>query len=241
MTNITVKKKKYYSILLGIFISALLTSNILSSAKIIDFGITILDIPLIFDGGIFLFPLCYIIGDILTEVYGYKTARQTIWIGFFCSLILVSFVYLIQILPGENLWENSVGQTAYNDILGGIASGGIIIASLTAYLFGEFSNSYVLAKMKVFFQGRYLWKRTITSTLIGEFIDSFIFVSIAVLFGIFPKELLVSIIFTNYIFKVFIELLFTPILYIITHFLKKYEKIDFYDVKTQFNPFTIRE
>ena len=140
-------------------------------------------------------------------------------------------------LPGEANWAASAGQTAYHAILGGVSSGGIVAASLVAFFAGEFSNSYVLARMKVLTRGRWLWARTIGSTLVGEGVDSTLFVLIACAFGVFPWAVAFSIIVANYVFKVGIEVLFTPITYRIVAFLKRVEREDYYDADTNFNPF----
>ena len=142
-------------------------------------------------------------------------------------------------MPGESTWKAYAGQAAYNAILGGVATGGIIIASLSAYFAGEFSNSFVLAKMKVATAGRWLWARTIGSTLVGEGIDTVIFVLVATLFGVFPPEIAISLITANYIFKVAIEIIFTPATYAIVGFLKQAEQEDYYDRETNFNPFSL--
>jgi uncharacterized integral membrane protein (TIGR00697 family) len=139
-------------------------------------------------------------------------------------------------LPGEEAWQGYAGDAAYASILGGVASGGIIVASITAYFLGEFSNSYVLAKMKVWMNGRMLWARTIGSTIIGQGIDTVVFTVIACAFGVFPWEIAMSIIVANYIFKVAIEAIFTPITYLVVGFLKRAEHEDYYDRDTNFNP-----
>ena len=192
------------------------------------------------DGGTFLFPICYIFGDILTEVYGFHKARKTIWVGFFCSLLLVFSIKVVGLMPGELGWENQAGQRAYDAILGGVSSGGIIIASLLAYLIGEFTNSITLSKMKIWAQGKNLWQRTIGSTIVGQFSDTFIFILVASLFGIFPWEIFISLMLTNYLFKVSVEVVFTPITYLVVNFLKKAEKEDYYDYKTSLNPFILK-
>jgi len=145
------------------------------------------------------------------------------------------FVWLTGVLPGEGFWESTVGQGAYSAVLGGIS--GLVIASLAAYFAGEFSNSYVLAKMKIAMQGRHLWMRTIASTLVGQAVDTTIFFLIATALGVFPPELLLSLIVTNYILKVGIEVLFTPITLPVVNALKRAEGEDYYDHKTDFNPF----
>ncbi len=235
----TDRSYKYYDFVAATFVAVLLISNIASAAKIIDWGVSIFGLPLAFDGGTLLFPISYIFGDILTEVYGYKRSRRIIWAGFGAALLMAGTFWLIGIMPGEAMWQEYAGQNAYNVILGGVASGGIIIASLSAYFAGEFSNSVILAKLKVITEGRFLWVRTIGSTLIGEGVDTLIFILVATLFGVFPPEIAVSLIVANYIFKVSIEVIFTPLTYAIVNFLKSAEKEDYYDRDTNFNPFSL--
>ena len=222
---------------MALFVTVLLISNIASSAKIIDWGVSLMGLRLAFDAGTLLFPISYIFGDVLTEVYGYRRSRRVIWTGFLC-LALSSFVFwLVKTLPGEATWQNYAGQSAYDAILGGISSGGIVIASLLAYFAGEFSNSYIMAKMKILTRGRWLWSRTIGSTLVGQVFDTVLFIAAASLFGVFPWSLFLSLILANYFFKVCMEALMTPITYIIVNTLKNTEQEDFYDHKTDFNPF----
>lgn len=230
---------KYYDFIMAFFVAVLLISNIASAAKIVDWGVSLFGLPLAFDAGTLLFPVSYIFGDILTEVYGYKKSRRVIWAGFGAAGLMSLTFWLVGLLPGERGWQEYAGQDAYEAILGGAASGGIVAASLAAYFAGEFSNSFVLAKMKVATQGRWLWLRTIGSTLVGEGIDTISFVLIAVLFGVFPWEIVLSLITANYIFKVGIEVLFTPFTYAIVGFLKRAEQEDYYDRETNFNPFSL--
>ncbi|MCK9197754.1 MAG: queuosine precursor transporter, partial [Syntrophales bacterium] len=140
---------KYYDMIMALFVTVLIMSNILSSAKIVDWGISLFGIPLAFDAGTILFPVSYIFGDILTEVYGYRRSRRVIWMGFACLIISSLLLHFVKLMPGEALWEKTAGQAAYNAILSGMTSGGIVLASLLGYWLGEFSNSYVLAKMKI--------------------------------------------------------------------------------------------
>lgn len=231
------KSYRYYDFVMALFITVLLLSNLLSSAKIIDLQTSLGPLDLLFDAGTLVFPISYIFGDVLTEVYGYKRARRVIWAGFFASVLMAVFVWFAGIMPGESQWAGDVGQDAYNAVLGGIY--GLVVASLTAYFAGEFSNSYVLAKMKIATQGRWLWARTIGSTLVGQGIDTVVFIVIATLLGVFPPEIMVSLIVTNYIFKVGIEVIFTPITLQIVNSLKKAENEDYYDYTTQFNPFRL--
>jgi len=218
------KSYKYLSAISVFFVSVLLISNIASS-KIVDLH------WFTFDGGTLLFPLSYIFGDILTEVYGYKKSRQVIWLGFFAAIIMSLVLIIVGKLPSAADWEN---QAAYDKILG--LTPRIVVASLIAYFCGEFSNSFILAKMKIATKGRWLWTRTIGSTIVGEFFDSLIFVLIA-FGGLLSTPLLITVIFSNYIFKTLVEILFTPLTYKIINFLKKNEAEDFYDYNTNFNPF----
>jgi uncharacterized integral membrane protein (TIGR00697 family) len=231
------KHYRYYDLVMGLFVTVLLLSNLLSSAKIIDLGVSIGSLALVFDAGTLVFPISYIFGDILTEVYGYQRSRRVIWMGFVATALMGLFVWLAGVLPGESTWEAGVGQSTYNAVLGGIS--GLVVASLAAYFAGEFSNSYVLAKMKIATRGRWLWSRTIGSTLVGEAVDSTIFFIIATLLGVFPGELIISLIVTNYILKVGIEVLLTPITLAVVRALKKAENEDYYDYNTDFNPFRL--
>lgn len=226
---------RYYDVVMALFVTVLLLSNLLSSAKIIDLKTSLGAIALIFDAGTLVFPISYIFGDILTEVYGYKRSRRVIWMGFAATAIMGFFVWLAGILPGESGWEGYAGQSAYNAILGGIS--GLVVASLAAYWMGEFSNSYILAKMKIATQGRWLWSRTIASTLVGQGIDTTVFFIVATFLGVFPPEFIVSLIITNYLFKVGLEILMTPITLRLVNWLKRAEGEDYYDYDTVFNPF----
>jgi len=209
-----------------LFVAVLLISNI-ASTKIASVGFMALD------GGTLLFPLTYIFNDVLTEVYGYKTSRKVIWMGFASAILMALVLGLVGALPSASGWEN---QDAYMKILGQAPR--IVIASLVAYFFGEFSNSYVLARMKILTKGKWLWTRTIGSTLVGELFDSIIFVSIAFL-GVLPADLVIELTIFNYVFKTAVEVSFTPLTYWIINKLKKKESEDYYDIKTNFNPFRV--
>ncbi len=226
---------RYYDVVMAVFITVLLLSNLLSSAKIIDLKMHIGPLALAFDAGTLIFPISYIFGDILTEVYGYKRSRRVIWMGFIALALMGFFVWLAGQLPGDAVWEQTTGQAAYNAVLGGVS--GLVVASLIAYILGEFTNSYVLAKMKVATKGKWLWTRTIGSTVLGEGVDTIVFFIIATLLGVFPPEIVLSLMVTNYILKVGIEVLFTPITIQFVKWLKKVEQEDYYDTDTQFNPF----
>jgi uncharacterized integral membrane protein (TIGR00697 family) len=235
------KNFKYYDIIMVLFVTVLIMSNILSSAKIVDWGISLFGIPLAFDAGTILFPVSYIFGDILTEVYGYRRSRRVIWMGFACLVLSSLLLHIVKLMPGEALWEKTAGQAAYNAILSGMTSGGIVLASLLGYWLGEFSNSYVLAKMKILTRGRWLWTRTVGSTLVGEGIDTLVFVAVAVLCGVFPAALFITLVLTNYLFKVGVEVLMTPVTYAAVGALKRAEHEDYYDRGTNFNPFRISQ
>lgn len=230
---------KFLDLVTALFVTVLIVSNIASSAKIVDWGVNLIGIRLAFDAGTLLFPVSYVFGDVLTEVYGYRRSRRVIWTGFACLGVSALVFALVRVLPGESAWQEYAGQGAYEAILGGMSSGGIVLASLLAYLVGEFTNSAILAKMKVATSGRWLWMRTIGSTLAGELVDSGIFVLIATAAGVFPWSLAPSLVLTNYIFKVGVEALMTPVTYAVVGGLKRAEGVDTYDRGTDLNPFRV--
>lgn len=232
---------KYLDLITSFFVAVLIVSNIASSAKIVDWGIRLFGVPLAFDAGTLLFPLSYIFGDVLTEVYGYRQGRRVIWIGFGCSLMMIIVLWVVGRLPGEAFWQANVGQEAYDAILGGVSSGAIVAASLVAYWAGEFSNSFVLAKMKILTHGRWLWTRTIGSTLVGQGVDTLLFITLATLFGVpgFVPQIWLTLVLTNYLFKVGVEALMTPVTYVVVRRLKAAEGVDIYDHGTNFNPFRL--
>jgi uncharacterized integral membrane protein (TIGR00697 family) len=218
------KEYRLFTLITGLFVAVLLISNVASS-KLVAFG------PFTFDGGTILFPISYIFGDILTEVYGYRKSRQVIWIGFGAALLMSAVFAVVNFLPAAAGWEN---QDAFNRILG--MTPRIVAGSLVAYFAGEFSNSYILAKMKILTRGRWLFSRTIGSTIVGEGVDTVLFVGIAFA-GIYSWEIIAAITISNYIFKVCFEVILTPLTYAIVRHLKRIEKTDVYDHKTNFNPF----
>ncbi|MCU0476595.1 MAG: queuosine precursor transporter [Anaerolineae bacterium] len=232
------KPYKFYDVVMASFVTVLLLSNLLSSAKLIDLNSALFGLPMVFDAGTLVFPIAYIFGDILTEVYGYKRSRRVIWMGFGATAAMGAFVWLAGVLPGEASWSASVGQSAYNAILGGIS--GLVLASLAAYWVGEFANSFVLAKLKVATAGRWLPLRTISSTLVGQLLDTLVFFVIAALLGVFPWEILGALMLTNYVFKVAIEVVFTPLTVLVVGWLKRAEGEDYYDRDTDFNPFRLK-
>ncbi|MBI2844975.1 MAG: queuosine precursor transporter [Chloroflexi bacterium] len=217
----------WFPVVTGAFVAVLLISNVASS-KILLLG------PFTFDGGTILFPLSYIFGDILTEVYGYARSRIVIWTGFGAAVLMSLVFAIVGTLPPAPDWPN---QAAYEAILG--LTPRIVLASLIAYFAGEFSNSFTLAKMKIFTKGKWLWSRTIGSTLVGEGVDTALFVLIA-FFGVFDTALLIAVLASNYVFKVGVEVLFTPITYWVVNILKRVEREDYYDYTTDFNPFKLQ-
>lgn len=212
----------------SVFITCLITSNIIAVKLINVCGITL-------PAAIIVFPLSYIFGDILTEVYGYSAARKVIWLGFFCNLLFVLASSLAKILPPAPFWD---GQNAYERILGYAPR--LLFASFVAYLLGEFSNSFVLAKLKIKTKGKFLWVRTIGSTIVGQGIDSAVFITLA-FYGSMPQIALLFTILNQWLIKTLYEAIFTPFTYAATNFLKRKEGIDVFDYETKFNPLLIRE
>lgn len=215
----------------AVFVTSLIVSNIIA-VKLISVG------PFLLAAGILIFPISYIFGDILTEVYGYARARWVIWIGFFCNLLAVIIIWLSIQIPPTPFWSaGSSGspqssQQAYRAILGFTPR--LLAASFVAYLFGEFLNSFALAKMKITTHGRYLWLRTISSTMAGQLADSGIFIVLA-FYGTIPSVALGPMIITQWLVKSAYEALVTPFTYIMVNYLKRVENEDYYDRKTNFN------
>ena len=233
------KQYRFFDLIMAVFVTVLVVSNIASSAKIVDGGFSLFGVRMAFDAGTTLFPISYIFGDILTEVYGYERSRRVIWTGFACLALSAFIFWIVRGMPGEATWQGYAGDAAYDAILGGMSSGGIVLASLAGYWTGEFTNSFVLAKMKILTGGRWLWSRTIGSTLLGQLVDTVMFVVIASAFGVFPWSLFLTLTVTNYLFKCGVEALMTPVTYAVVGALKQAENEDFYDRGTNFNPFAI--
>ena len=227
-----VKNQQRYSpwfvIAVTVFITCLITANITAVKLVNVFG-------LVLPAAIVIFPVSYIFGDILTEVYGYRQARRVIWLGFLCNLIAVIAIWLGQVLPPASFWS---GQAAYERILGYTPR--LLLASFLAYLLGEFANAFVMAKMKIATKGRWLWSRTIGSTLIGEGLDSLVFMTIAFV-GEIPATQLASAIVTQWLAKSAYEACVTPLTYAAVNFLKRREGLDVYDYDTRFNPLLLGE
>ena len=215
-----------FVVVVALFVTCLITANIII-AKQINIG------SLILPAAIIIFPVSYIIGDVLTEVYGYQQARRVIWLGFFCNLIAVLAIWVAQILPPAPVFD---AQGAYERILGSTPR--FLLASFVAYLAGEFANSFVLAKMKVMTKGRWLWTRTIGSTLVAQGIDTIVVLSIAFL-GVLPLSVLGIMILGHWLLKTAYEVLATPFTYIVVGYLKRKEGVDAYDYRTDFNPLRV--
>lgn len=219
---------RYLDFITALFVVVLIVSNI-ASTKVVLLG------PFTFDGGTILFPLAYIFGDVLTEVYGYKRSRRVIWTGFFLLILATLTFGIVNALPTPPDQQNTA--RAFAAILGLVPR--IVLASLVAYWVGEFVNSYVLAKLKIATQGRWLWTRTLGSTLIAQGLDTGLFLLIA-FYGVWDNALLWTVFVSNYVFKVGVEALFTPLTYAVVGFLKRAEREDYYDRDTNFNPFAVR-
>jgi uncharacterized integral membrane protein (TIGR00697 family) len=227
-----VNGKNYYStwfvFIVAIFITCLITANIVA-VKLVEIS------GFVLPAGTIIFPISYIFGDVLTEVYGFRQARRVIWLGFFCNFIVVVALWIGQVLPPSSFWD---GQKAYERILGYTPR--LLVASFLAYLVGEFANSFVLAKMKIATKGRWLWTRTIGSTLVGEGLDSLVFMTLAFA-GTMPMAALLLAILTQWLVKSTYEAVATPITYIVVNFLKRKEGIDVFDYDTKFNPLLLGE
>jgi len=224
------KGYRWFHIVTAFFVTSLIVSNIIA-VKLISIG------GLVLPAAVILFPIAYIIGDILTEVYGFDRARQVIWTGFFCNLLAVIAIWIAGRLTPPPFWAIGIfdtpqaAQQAYQAILGFAPR--LLLASFLAYLVGEFLNSIVLAKLKVRTEGRYLWLRTITSTIVGQGADSSVFITIA-FWGVFPSYALGQAILSQWLFKVAFETLATPFPYLVGNALKRAEGVDYYDRDTEF-------
>jgi uncharacterized integral membrane protein (TIGR00697 family) len=218
---------RYYDLVMAAFVTVLLCANLIGASKVASlWGFT-------FGAGVLFFPISYVFGDVLTEVYGYARARKVVWAGF-SALIFASFMsWAILAFPPAAGWEH---QAAFETVFDNTWR--IVLASLTAYFCGEFCNSYVLAKMKIWTEGRLLWSRTVGSTIVGEAVDSLIFYPLAFL-GVWPNDLVLRVLVNNYLLKVAWEVVMTPLTYKIVNFLKRVESEDYFDRHTNFTPFSL--
>ncbi len=225
---------RLYDFLLGFFVGFLIVSNIIT---IKVFELNIFGFKLVFDGGALIFPLTYIFADIFTEVYGYKKTRKIIWTGFIILLIFNVLLYITILLPPEKSWDLTIGQENFKKVLG--ISPQIAIAGIVGYFWGEFTNSFVLAKMKIKSQGKNLWNRIVLSTVFGQLVDTTLFCTIA-FFNVLDFKSMINYIITGYLYKVLVEIIFSPITMIVIAKIKKIEKMDYYDYNTNFNPFAVK-
>ncbi|GAA6755265.1 MAG: queuosine precursor transporter [Thermus sp.] len=220
---------RYLDLLTALFATVLLVSNV-ASTKLVVLG------PFTFDGGTLLFPLAYIFGDVLTEVYGYRKSRRVIWTGFFALLLATLTFQAVAALPAPEDGESRRYGEAFGLLLG--LTPRIVLGSLLAYFAGEFANAYVLAKLKVRTEGRLFWLRALSSTLVGQGLDTGLFLLVA-FYGVLPNEVLLAVFLSNYAFKVGVEALMLPFTYLVVGFLKRAEGLDAYDRDTDFNPFRL--
>ncbi len=219
---------RYYDLLMAAFVCVLLCSNLIGASKVAQIG------QFKFGAGVLFFPISYIFGDVLTEVYGYARARKVVWAGF-GAMIFASFMsWVVLALPPAEGWPY---QSAFETVFA--ATPRIVLGSLIAFFCGEFCNSFVLAKMKILTRGRFLWARTISSTIAGEGVDSLIFYPIA-FYGIWSNDILVSVMVSNYVIKVAWEAAVTPVTYLVVNYLKRAESVDYFDYETNFTPFTLK-
>ncbi len=222
------KNFRYYDLIMAAFVTVLIASNMIGAEKVVTvFGLT-------FGGGILFFPISYFFNDILTEVYGYARSRKVVWAGFISLFFVMIMAQIILALPPAKGW---MYQGAYEIVFGQTPR--IVFASLIAFVCGEFTNSYVLAKLKILTNGKHLWTRTIGSTMAGEAVDSVIFYP-AAFFGFWSGSLLIQVMIMNYLIKVVWEVVSTPLTYAVVGFLKRAEKEDYFDRETNFTPFSLK-
>ncbi len=225
---VTGRPLRYYDFVMAAFVAVLLLSNIIGAAKLSQVE------GFVFGAGILFFPISYVLGDVLTEVYGYARARRVIWAGFVGLLFMAFMSWAVVSMPPAPGWG---GQAAYEEVFGQVPR--IVLASITAFWAGEFVNSYVLARMKIWTQGTMLWTRTIGSTVVGQGVDSLIFYPVA-FYGIWSNEQLMTVMVTNWALKVAWEALLTPVTYAVVGALKRREGMDLFDNDTNFTPFRAR-
>ena len=224
---------RFFDFVMAAFVTVLLLSNVIGAGKV-----AVIDLPGLgpwpFGAGILFFPIAYVIGDVLTEVYGYARARRCIWAGFAALLFMAFMAFVVVALPPAQTWH---GQQAYEQVFGQVPR--IVFASIAAFWAGEFVNSYVLARMKIWTRGRHLWTRTIGSTVAGQGVDSLIFYPLA-FYGVWDNDTLLVVLLTQWALKVGWEALLTPVTYAVVGWLKRREGVDVYDEATDFTPFRAR-
>jgi uncharacterized integral membrane protein (TIGR00697 family) len=220
---------RYYDLILAGFVTVLLCSNFISAPKRVSVE------GFVFGAGVVFFPVSYVFGDVLTEVYGYARSRRVVWAGFAALAFASAISWTVLRLPPDPTWPH---QAAWETVFG--SSPRIVAASMAGYFCGEFTNSFVLARMKILTEGRWLWTRTIGSTIAGEFVDSAVFYPLA-FWGVWNTESILRVFVANYLLKVLLEVVLTPVTYAVVGFLKRAENEDFYDINTNFNPFTLKD
>lgn len=216
----------WFLVVVALYVTSLITANTVA-VRVLDIG------PFTADAGTLTFPIAYIVGDILTEVYGYRVARRVIWLGFLCNLIAVGIFQMAVRLPSV---DDPAFQEAFVMVFN--ATPRILMASMAAYLVGSFINAFVMARLKVLTEGRWLWTRTIGSTFAGQGLDTVVFVLVA-FWGVFPAEIIWAMLYTNWIVKIGVEVLATPVTYRVVAAFKRRERLDVYDTATDFNPLAV--
>ncbi|MFN3591679.1 MAG: queuosine precursor transporter [Thermaurantiacus sp.] len=225
------RRLRYYDYCMAAFAVILICSNLIGAGKVAQVDVPGFNDPLVFGAGILFFPLSYVLGDVLTEVYGYGRARRVVWVGFAAAIFAGLMSLVVVAMPPADGWE---GQEALEAVIG--LAPRIFAASILAFWAGEFANAFVMARMKVWTEGRWLWTRTIGSTVVGQGVDSLIFYPLA-FWGVWEPRLILTVLVTNYVLKVLWEALLTPVTYIVVGKLKRAEGLDVYDVSTDFTPF----
>ena len=227
------RQLRYYDFAMAAFVAILICSNLIGAGKPAQ-----VDLPLVgavtFGAGILFFPLGYVLGDVLTEVYGYARARRVVWVGFAASVFTAAMAAIVVAMPPAPGWD---GQDTLAAVFGQVPR--IFMASILAFWAGEFANSFVLARLKVLTRGKYLWTRTIGSTVVGQGVDSLIFYPLAFL-GVWTTDAVIQVMLTNYVLKVLWEILLTPVTYRVVAFFKRAEGVDVFDERTDFTPFTTK-
>lgn len=226
MTN---RSYRYYDLIMAAFVTVLICSNMIGAGKVATVA------GFSFGAGVLFFPISYIFNDVLTEVYGYARSRKVVWAGIGAMLFASAMSAFIVAMPPAPSWTQ---QGAYEAVFGQVPR--IVAASLIAFWAGELTNSFVLAKMKLWQEGKHLWQRTIGSTVVGEAVDSMLFYPLA-FWGLWAPELVFTVMATNYVLKVLVEVVMTPVTYQIVNALKRAEHEDYYDRDTNFNPFKVTE
>ena len=231
---LSTQQLRYFDFVMAAFVTVLLLSNLIGAGKIAQVWLPIYDDYWPFGAGILFFPVSYVIGDVLTEVYGYARARRVVWTGFAAMIFMAFMSWAVVSLPPAPEWT---GQAAYETVFG--LTPRIVFASIIAFCAGEFANAFVLARMKLWTEGRHLWTRTIGSTIVGQGVDSLIFYPIAFL-GVWDIKFVLTVLATQYVLKVTWEVLLTPLTYLVVNRLKRAEGVDVYDAHTDFTPFAVR-